>query len=110
MSAKNLDYKGRLRSKIVSFRMSPEEAKLLDDYVIASGLTKQDYIIKRVMQNDIVVNGNPKVYKGLRDNLNKVYDELCRIEKGSEISEETLCLICYVAAILKSMGGESNAK
>lgn len=110
MSAKNLDYCGRLRSKIVSFRMSPEEAKLLDNYVTVSGLTKQDYIIKRVMQNDIVVNGNPKVYKGLRDNLNKVYDELCRIEKGSEISEETMCLICYVAAILNGMGGENNAK
>ena len=57
-----------------------------------------------------VVKGNKKEYKGLRDNLNKVYDELCRIEKGSEISEETLCLICYVAAILKGMGGENNAK
>lgn len=82
MSAKNLDYKGRLRSKIVSFRMSPEEAKLLDDYVIASGLTKQDYIIKRVMQNDIVVNGNPKVYKGLRDNLTRYMTSYVELKRA----------------------------
>ena len=49
MSAKNLDSKGRLRNKIVSFRMSPQEAKLLDDYVSASGVNKQDYIIGRVL-------------------------------------------------------------
>lgn len=45
MSAKNLDQKGRLRSKIISFRMSPEENKLLDRKVLLSGYTKQDYII-----------------------------------------------------------------
>ena len=103
MSTKNLDSKGRLRNKIVSFRMSPQEAKLLDDYV--SGLNKQDYIIGRVLRTEITVNPGPRVYKGLRDKLNNVYSELCRIEKGSEISEETLCLICYMSAILRKMGG-----
>ncbi|WP_294774913.1 plasmid mobilization protein [uncultured Eubacterium sp.] len=105
MSAKNLDLKGRLRNKIVSFRMSPQEAKLLDDYVSVSGLNKQDYIIDRVLRTEITVNPSPRVYKGLRDKLNNVYSELCRIEKGSEISEETLCLICYMSAILREMGG-----
>lgn len=85
--------------------MSPQEAKLLDDYVSVSGLNKQDYIIGRVLRTEITVNPGPRVYKGLRDKLNNVYSELCRIEKGSEISEETLCLICYMSAILKEMGG-----
>ena len=105
MSTKNLDSKGRLRNKIVSFRMSPKEAKLLDDYVSVSGLNKQDYIIGMVLRTEITVNPGPRVYKGLRDKLNNVYSELCRIEKGSEISEETLCLICYMSAILRKMGG-----
>lgn len=105
MSTKNLDSKGRLRNKIVSFRMSPQEAKLLDDYVSVSGLNKQDYIIGRVLRTEITVNPGPRVYKGLRDKLNNVYSELCRIEKGSEIIEETLCLICYMSAILRKMGG-----
>ena len=39
---KNLDYKGRWRNKTVAFRVSEEEAKLIDDLVALSGLTKQD--------------------------------------------------------------------
>ena len=40
---KNLDYKGRWRNKTVAFRVSEEEAKLIDTQVALSGLTKQDY-------------------------------------------------------------------
>lgn len=57
MSAKNLDQKGRLRSKIISFRMSPEENKLLDRKVLLSGYTKQDYIISCILKKEIVVYG-----------------------------------------------------
>ena len=42
MSRKNLDEHGRLRSKTVSFRVSPEEGRRLDAIVAMSGLTKQD--------------------------------------------------------------------
>lgn len=45
---KNLDYKGRWRNKTVAFRVSEEEAKLIDTQVALSGLTKQDYIIRRL--------------------------------------------------------------
>ena len=61
---KNLDYKGRWRNKTVAFRVSEEEAKLIDDLVALSGLTKQDYIIRRLQCRDVVVQGNPRVYKG----------------------------------------------
>lgn len=47
MSAKNLDNKNRWRSKTIAFRMSPEEAQQLDVKVKLSGLTKQDYLIRR---------------------------------------------------------------
>lgn len=39
MSAKNTDRQGRLRSKTVAFRMSPEEAELLQRMADASGIT-----------------------------------------------------------------------
>ena len=60
---KNLDYKGRWRNKTVAFRVSEEEAKLIDDLVALSGLTKQDYIIRRLQCRDVVVQGNPRVYR-----------------------------------------------
>lgn len=45
MSQKNKDYQGRYRSKIIAFRVSPEENEILNAKVKMSGLTKQDYLI-----------------------------------------------------------------
>ena len=60
---KKLDHNGRWRNRIVAFRVSDEEAKLLNDLVALSGLTKQDYIMRRLLCRDVVVQGNPRVYK-----------------------------------------------
>ena len=49
MSAKNRDEHNRWRNKTVAFRMSPEEATQLDAAVRLSGLTKQDYITKKLL-------------------------------------------------------------
>ena len=76
MSAKNLDKHNRWRSKTVAFRMSPEEANTLDEFVKLSGLTKQDYLIDRALQRDVKVQGNPRVYKALRNELTSLCDEL----------------------------------
>ena len=67
MSAKNLDNHNRWRNKTVAFRVSPEEDEQLEIAVRLSGLTKQDYITRRLLNRDIVVQGNPRVYKALRD-------------------------------------------
>lgn len=82
MSAKILDGKGRFRSKTVSFRISPEENQQLDIKVKLSGMTKQDYLINRVLQKDIVVQPNPRVYKALKNQLEEVLSELREIDKG----------------------------
>ena len=82
MSAKILDGKGRFRSKTVSFRISPEESQQLDIKVKLSGLTKQDYLINRVLQKDIIVQTNPRVYKALRNQLEEVLNELRKIDNG----------------------------
>lgn len=68
MSKKNLDQKGRLRNKIISFRMSKEEAELLDRRVLMSGLTKQDFIVN-LLGKEIAVYGNPYVFRSLQDEL-----------------------------------------
>lgn len=103
MSKKNLDQQGRFRSKTVSFRMSPEEAKLLDDYVSLSGLNKQDYLINRALQTDVIVYGNPRVFKGLRNRLNDVLNELNRIDNVQRISNELYCLIEQIVKIIGDM-------
>ena len=103
---KNLDYKGRWRNKTVAFRVSEEEAKLIDAQVDLSGLTKQDYIIRRLQCRDVVVQGNPRVYKALRNQMADIYEELKRLERCSEANDELLYTIQMIAEIMNGLKGE----
>ena len=107
MSANNLDSKGRFRARTIGFRVSPEEDQLINSAVALSGLTKQDYIVKRLLCRDVVVQGNPRVYKALRDQLAAVLDELRRIEAGSSVNDELLDVIEMIAAIMDGMKEEN---
>ena len=106
MSAKNLDNKGRFRNLTVGFRVSPEENKLINSAVALSGLTKQDYIVKRLLCRDVIVQGNPKVYKALKNQLAEVLTELQRIENGCAVDDELLMTINLITTTLNGMKGE----
>ena len=73
-----------------------------------SGLTKQDYITRRLTHKDIVVQGNPRVFKALRNQLADVLTELQRIEAGGEVNDELLDVIEMIADILGGLKGEDN--
>ena len=103
MSRKVMDCCNRWRSKTVSFRMSPEEDALLDSMVRLSGMTKQDYITRRLLNRDIVVQGNPRVYKALRDQLAAVLGELRRMEAGGGVDDELLATIRLITVTLGGM-------
>ena len=100
MSLKNRDEHNRWRNKTVAFRVSPEEDKQIEIYVRLSGLTKQDYITRRLTHRDIVVQGNPRVFKALRNQLADVLSELQRIEAGGDVNDELFDLIEMIADIL----------
>ena len=108
MSLKNRDEHNRLRNKTVAFRVSPEEDKQIETYVRLSGLTKQDYITRRLTHRDIVVQGNPRVFKALRNQLADVLSELQRIEAGGDVNDELLDLIEMIADILGGLKEESE--
>lgn len=103
MSMKAYDKQGRWRNKTVAFRMSPQEDKQLEKAVALSGLTKQDYIIRRLQNKDIVVVGNPRVFKALRNQLAVVLEELQRIETGGQVDEELLETIQLITITLNGM-------
>ena len=103
---RKLDNRGRWRNKTVAFRVSEEEAKQIDVCVRLSGLTKQDYIVRRLMCRDIVVQGNPRVYKALKTELVTVLAELKRIEAGNGVDDELLNVIELIAVILGGLKGE----
>ena len=108
MSLKSRDEHNRWRNKTVAFRISPEEDDLLEKFVRLSGLTKQDYITRRLLFRDVVVQGNPRVYKALRDQLAAVLDELRRIESGQKIDEDLVDTIDMIAVIMNGMKEESE--
>ena len=108
MSAKNRDEHDRWRNITVGFRVSPEENEMINAAVKLSGLPKQEYCYRRCLEREIVVQGNPKVYKALKDQFATVLDELRRIEAGSGMSDELLKTIQMMAAIMDGMKEEPN--
>ena len=106
MSLKVYDGKGRWRNKTVAFRISPEEDEQLETAVRLSGLTKQDYIIRRLQDRDVVVQGNPRVYKALRNELASVLAELQRVASGQRVDDELLTTIELIAMTMEGMKGE----
>lgn len=108
MSAKNVDNHNRFRNITVGFRVSPKENEAINAAVKLSGLPKQEYCYRRCLERDIVVQGNPRVYKALRDQLAAVLTELQRIEDAGGVTDELLELIELITVTLYGMKGEQN--
>ena len=88
--------------------MSKEEVILLDNLVSLSGLTKQDYIIKRLLCKDIVVVGNTRIYKALKNQIEQLYIELQKLTNGNEIDDVMLSTIQFINQILQGMKEENQ--
>ena len=111
MSAKNLDSHKRFRNITVGFRVSPEENELINKAVALSGLPKQEYCYRRCLEQDVVVQGNPRVYKALRNELANVLFELKRIENFNENHDELLQVIKLITVTLGGLkGADANAR
>lgn len=103
MSAKNLDSKNRWRNRTIAFRVSEEENEQINVAVKLSGLSKQDYITRRLLCKDIVVQGNPRVYKALKDTMAEVLEELRRIAGGGNVSDDLLDTIRQIDITLNGL-------
>ena len=108
MSLKNRNEHNRWRNKTIAFQVSPEENEQIERYVQLSGLTKQDYITRRLLCQDVIVQGNPRVYKALRNELAAVLAELQRIEAGDGVNDELLDTIELITVILGGLKGEDG--
>ena len=106
MSAKSVDKHNRYRSITVGFRVSPEENEELNVAVALSGLPKQEYCYRRCMNRDVVVQGNPRVYKALKTQMAQIYEELRRISDSRDVSEEMLETLNLIAVTLDGLKEE----
>ena len=103
MSAKSLDAHGRWRNITVAFRVSPEEDEQIERLVRLTGLTKQDYIMRKLTEQDVVVQGNPRVFAALQKEMRAVLDELTSLEAGNNPSEELIEVITMISRIMAGM-------
>ena len=60
------------------------------------------------MEWEVTVQGNPRVYKALKNQMQQIYGELKRLEACSEENEELLQTIQMVAVTLNGMKEEAQ--
>ena len=77
----------RKRSKTMAFRVSPEEYERINNLAKLSGMDKQDFILAKLMDHEIVVRPSTRVYKALKDTMAEIYQQLLRIRAGGELSD-----------------------
>ena len=69
-------------------------------------LPKNPYILRRLLNREVVVQGNPKVFKALKHQMTQIYEELKRLEKVSNDNEELIIVVEMIATIMKGMVNE----
>lgn len=108
MSEKNVDTKGRWRNKVVAVRASEEEADMINRLVSISGMNKQDYIISKLTNRDIVVEGGIRTFNGLKKQLEFINEELKRISEINDEHQELFELMKIIEEILLKIEENQN--
>lgn len=103
MSKKNCDKYGRFRSKTIAFRVTPEENELINSNAAISGLSKQEFLTSNMLKHTIVVKGTPKVYLGLKTQLEKLESTFRENVKMESLDKEKLELIKAICDICDKM-------
>jgi hypothetical protein len=101
-----LDREGRRRSVTVAFRVSPEEDRRIEAFVAASGLTKQDYILARLLDREVTVVPSVRVKRALHDEVEAMYRELRRIATGEHVDADLLDVLSMLTEIYVGLGEE----
>lgn len=102
MSQKSKDKKNRWRNVVVGFRMSPQEAEELNVKVSLSGLSKQDYLIKSCLGQELHIVCGRKVAREMQMYLEAILEELQNMETTEEIDEELLTPLKHILEILNA--------
>lgn len=110
MSEKIRDNHGRWRNKTIAFRVTPEEYEKIKAMVEISGMTTQNYIIKCLEDREVVVVGNPRVYKALKHHMEQLYQEISTMADASELDPEKWELLAYLGKVYEEMRKDSNMR
>lgn len=98
--------KNRKRNMTIAFRVTPEENELVTLLAKTANMTKQNYIMSKLTDTEIVVHPSTRTYKALKEEMAKVYAELSRIRSASDMSEELEQRVILLTDIFRNLGVE----
>lgn len=98
----------RERPITVAFRVSPELNEKINLIVGISGMTKQDYIVSKLLDYDMQIAPSPQMYRMLREEMREVTKQLNRIRKGEDPSEHLLDICDILADVFLSLKGDAS--
>ena len=98
-----MDDHNRFRSRTIGFRVSPEEDEQINMVVSLSGMSKQDYIVSKLLDRSIVVKGNCKVHRAVYDRLTEVLGELQRIDGKGGVDSELTANITLITSLIDQL-------
>lgn len=96
----------RTRPITIAFRVPKEMNETINLLVAASGMTKQDYIVSKLLDKEITVEACPSMYVALREELRGVCRQLNRLRKGENPSEHLLETCDLLAEIIMGLRGD----
>lgn len=108
MSRPIVDAKGRRRCKTIAFRMSPAEADQLDLRVALSGLSKQDFIARSLLEGTFTVVATTRMRKAVKERMGPVVAELRRIRRAGDMDDELVESLETLAAFAGSFAPERS--
>ena len=108
MSEKVRDCKNRWRAITVAFRASAEENELLNRKVYLCGITKQQYIIDRLLEDKVRVVVNRKVLNRLSERLGVLNDTIQTALQSSVLDDISVDELKFILCVLKEIQREEG--
>ena len=99
----------RYRNVNVGFRVTPQEAEEIHRAALLSGMKKQDYILKRLRNQEVVVVPNSRLYKLIIEQTEYLATELGKlIRSGKKIDPEFKATVELLVTTLNGMKGDTS--
>ena len=99
----------RYRCKTLIFAQSNVEKERINNLVYLSGMSKQDYIIRRLLTEEVIAIPNIKVQKHIREMLIEINCQLIeQLKLWNEPTLETKEIISVISLMMNDMKGEED--
>ena len=94
--------KNRILSTTIAFRVSEEDREKIFAKIALSGLSRQEYMTKAILEAPIQVAATQNVIAKCRSSLQSIHEELCRLSSYKDLSEAKQSELETILEIIKA--------